>query len=606
MTSKILRADGTTYLSAIKSVVYHESVNADTDLRPGCVSSSYIEVVCYGSQSDAPAVGEALRYYQVTNGTSELIGIFYAKPSITNRGQYSFTAFDSLSKLDVDFSSWLAEHQSDFPMTVYDLIVAACSVANISYSLNNNEISFFQGFSVPAFYVSDITCRQIISYAAELKCNFVKANSTGALIFNWYELVNERISPSSNQTETPLTFTTSESQTYQGYLETSEIDFSTYGHYSDSILKVQYSTSAERKFYARIIYQDGASTSYRSVSSANITSFYYEYMPKFSVPSTAQNLRVKYYFPNEDITFLEIDRVSPSVDSNVPVYFPYKQDGLTYSNYTLNADAVAVHPVGEDEDLAYIYPTSVTSGSILHIRGNLLLAGATEQQMNDLALRIYSGLSFHAYGYGGDYRPFEAKMFPNESPFRAGRIVIITDSQNVTFLSVIMQTVVTDSERMLIATGNEAYEDSVSGVNSQLVQLSANSSTVRKQIGDMNLDTTAQDLTGAVNELKAEIDGIIESNSDYCKMSDGTLICWGTVTNTAQGYATMTFPVAFISVPNVTATPYYSSGGGGLNCRVIVQPTTTGGNIYFRQLTSTAISTETNQQAYYTAIGRWK
>ena len=100
--------------------------------------------------------------------------------------------------------------------------------------------------------------------------------------------------------------------------------------------------------------------------------------------------------------------------------------------------------------------------------------------------------------------------------------------------------------------------------------------------------------------------GTVESGSNYCKMPDGTLICWGAVSNTAQGYGTMTFPETFISIPNVTATPYYSSGGGGLNCRVIVQPSTTGGNIYFRQLTSTAISTETNQQAYYTAIGRWK
>ena len=96
------------------------------------------------------------------------------------------------------------------------------------------------------------------------------------------------------------------------------------------------------------------------------------------------------------------------------------------------------------------------------------------------------------------------------------------------------------------------------------------------------------------------------SAASYCKMPDGTLICWGSVSNTENGYGAISFPVSFVSVPYMTATPYYSSGGGGLNCRIIVQPSVTGGNIYFRQLTSTAISTETNQQAYYIAIGRWK
>lgn len=182
MTSKIVRADGTTVLSGVKSVTYVEKVNADTDLRPGCVASAYIRVEVYGAQEDAPAAGEALTYYQVQDNVETLIGTFYAEPSIPTKTTYAFTAYDAVAKLDVDFSAWLTAHQNDFPMSIYDLVSAACTVAGVTLGSASWPLSTQ---TVNAFF-ANVTCRNILQYAAEIACRFVRCDSAGEVIFDWY------------------------------------------------------------------------------------------------------------------------------------------------------------------------------------------------------------------------------------------------------------------------------------------------------------------------------------------------------------------------------------------------------------------------------------
>ena len=184
MVSKIIRADGVTELASVKSVTYHESVNADTDLRPGCVASSYIEVTCFGAQSDAPDVGEALTYYQVVGEIETLIGIFYAEPSIPTKNSYKFVAYDAVHKLDADFSSWLSAHQNDFPYTVKQLVEQACTIAGVTLGTSSWDHSTM---SVNAWYADGLTCRNILQYAAEIACKFVRCNTDGEIVFDWYK-----------------------------------------------------------------------------------------------------------------------------------------------------------------------------------------------------------------------------------------------------------------------------------------------------------------------------------------------------------------------------------------------------------------------------------
>lgn len=183
MTHKIIRSDGVTELSPIKSFTIQQSVNTGVDLRPGCVSSARIEVEVFGSASDAPASGEALTVYEVDEELNETqIGIFYATPSVSSKTTYSFTAYDGLKNTSVDFSQRLREVQDSFPITLLDLVTEALTVSGLTLS------GTFPLSTLPVqqFLQDGLTCRDILSYAAEIAGRFVRCDEDGNVIFDWY------------------------------------------------------------------------------------------------------------------------------------------------------------------------------------------------------------------------------------------------------------------------------------------------------------------------------------------------------------------------------------------------------------------------------------
>ena len=193
MVLKVYRANNTA-IPAVKSVTYKTAVNADVDLRPGCVSSAYITVEVFGAQSTAPAVGEALKCYRLdTGGTETLLGIFYAEPAVSSKKTYTVVAYDAIHKLDVDYSTRLADIQSDFPMTLADLVDDVCGVAGITCDTTGLPLG---STNINAFYADGLTCRDMLSYAAELTGQYVVANTSGAAVFTWYStLSGYRINP---------------------------------------------------------------------------------------------------------------------------------------------------------------------------------------------------------------------------------------------------------------------------------------------------------------------------------------------------------------------------------------------------------------------------
>ena len=356
---KILLPDGVTELANVKSVTFKEAVNSGVDLRPGCVGSASIEVEVYGAQTNAVSVGDALTYYQIDKGGNQtLIGVFYAEPTIATKNSWKFVAYDAANKLNADFSSWLMSHQASFPMTIKNLVSAACTEAGVTLGSASWTLSTE---NVNAFYADGITCRQVLSYAAELGCKFVRCHNDGKVYFDWYATVaNKRIYPSAG-------------------------------------------TSGSEKRYA------------------------------------------------------------------------YKQDGLSYSNFsTAGIDGVAVHPSGED-DVAYIYPTTPSGDNLLNITNNLLLTGADAALYNAAAQAVYTALNTL-----GTYRPATARLFPMENPFRAGDVVAVTDVQGVSFTTVVMEQTVTDSDATLTSTGNEYYADGESNPQKALVQLASDVVRINK------------------------------------------------------------------------------------------------------------------------------
>ena len=183
MVNKIVRADGITEITDFKSFIYVESTNADDDLRPGGVYSARVEFEAYGAKTDAPSSGERLAYYQVfPDETETLIGYFYAEPVVATKATFQVAAYDAAKKLDTDFSKRLKSIQSSFPMTLSALVNQACDVAGVTVSGTIPQSTW----SVGAFYADNITCRQILGWAAEIACRYVRCNTSGSLAFDWY------------------------------------------------------------------------------------------------------------------------------------------------------------------------------------------------------------------------------------------------------------------------------------------------------------------------------------------------------------------------------------------------------------------------------------
>ena len=113
------------------------------------------------------------------------MGVFYAeKPTRTKRNSYKVTAYDTMSKLDADFSGWLHANQAQFPKTIWQLVQLACQRAGVT--LASSSLPINGTYSVQAFYADDLTCRQIISWAAEAAGCYAHMNADGKLQFLTY------------------------------------------------------------------------------------------------------------------------------------------------------------------------------------------------------------------------------------------------------------------------------------------------------------------------------------------------------------------------------------------------------------------------------------
>lgn len=410
--NKILLSDNVTELANVKSVVFKEAVNADVNIRPGCVGSASIEVEVYGTQATAVSAGDVVYYYQIDkNNVQTMIGEFICEPTIKTKTSYKFIAYDNAQKLNADFSQWLQANQSNFPMTVYALVSAACAEAGVTLGSSSWGLSTQ---SVQAFYSDGITCRDILSYAAEIGCCFVRCHADGVVYFDWY------------------------------------------------------------------------------ASNANT--------------------------------------ITPSVGTG---QYAYKQDGLNYANFTTaTLDRVAVHPSGED-DVAYIYPTAITSGNTIHIQNNLLLTGADAALYNAVAQNVYTVMSAL-----GTYRPMTASLFAKENPFRAGDIVSVTDAQSVTFTSIITGMTVSNSGAVLESTGNETYDEGTNNTQKAITQLASDVVRINKLKVDWAEINTAIINYLTANDVTAQNLTIVDASNNVLATFNANGITLG---QSSSGHAFIDF-----------------------------------------------------------------
>lgn len=174
--------------SAVKSLTLHTAVNAGQEFAIGSAFSDYIEAEIWADPDGSLQItaGDALTYYRQDDaGNRTKVGVFYAeKPTRTKRNSYKVTAYDTMSKLDADFSGWLRANQAQFPKTIWQLVQLACQRAGVA--LASSSLPINGSYSVQAFYADDLTCRQIISWAAEAAGCYAHMNAAGKLQFLTY------------------------------------------------------------------------------------------------------------------------------------------------------------------------------------------------------------------------------------------------------------------------------------------------------------------------------------------------------------------------------------------------------------------------------------
>ena len=174
--------------SAVKNLTLHTAVNAGQEFAIGSAYSDYIETEIWANPGGNLQItaGDTLTYYRQDDaGNRTKVSVFYAeKPTRTKRNSYKVTAYDTMSKLDADFSGWLRANQAQFPKTIWQLVQLACQRAGVT--LASSSLPINGSYSVQAFYADDLTCRQIISWAAEAAGCYAHMNADGKLQFLTY------------------------------------------------------------------------------------------------------------------------------------------------------------------------------------------------------------------------------------------------------------------------------------------------------------------------------------------------------------------------------------------------------------------------------------
>lgn len=111
-------------------------------------------------------------------------GVFKTDRNSSAGSRVTVTAFDNMAKLDAVYSkSTLA-----YPATLGQIAADACAVCGVTLATTAFPNSDYSVASRPS--ESSITCREILSYAAQLAGCFARCNTDGNMEIRWYEESN--------------------------------------------------------------------------------------------------------------------------------------------------------------------------------------------------------------------------------------------------------------------------------------------------------------------------------------------------------------------------------------------------------------------------------
>ena len=174
--------------STINSLVYTSTVSSTTDLCPGAACAAKIEFTVWVKPGSSLVFtsGTRVKYYQEDDtGARTLVGTFWAvKPTKQSRNTYKVYAYDAVSKLDGIQSTWLRSIQDSFPMSLWAFAQSVAQQCGVT--LESTALPRSGDYQVQAFYSTQLTGRQLLSWVAEASCTFLRATPDGGIEFAWY------------------------------------------------------------------------------------------------------------------------------------------------------------------------------------------------------------------------------------------------------------------------------------------------------------------------------------------------------------------------------------------------------------------------------------
>lgn len=192
---KFVLADGTALQSNIVGVDWTTSSNSDSDIAPGSVCASAVEIEFWVNSDSALSVtqGTVLTYYKVYKADNDLdietkIGVFTCdKPEKMGSNKYKVMAYDNVTLLDVDVSEWL--NSLTFPITIKGFATALAAKCGLELA---NEPRLNKDYQVQKFTGSGIKARDLMKMVCSASGCFCNADANGKLLFDWYKK-NDRV-----------------------------------------------------------------------------------------------------------------------------------------------------------------------------------------------------------------------------------------------------------------------------------------------------------------------------------------------------------------------------------------------------------------------------
>lgn len=179
--------------NAISSVTVTGCVNSEVELCPGAVCANMLEASVIAHKPLSLKAGEEVVLYCVSDSGERIMkGIYIAeKPAWESANRYTLIAYDRVSKLDKDLTSWL-EGLSGWPYSLLDfasMVCSECGLELITQELPNGD------YSVQAFSAERITGRQLIQWAGQAAGRFCRATKDGRIEFAWYQETGMVVGP---------------------------------------------------------------------------------------------------------------------------------------------------------------------------------------------------------------------------------------------------------------------------------------------------------------------------------------------------------------------------------------------------------------------------